>query len=294
MLQSQAATLVFGARGKVGSAVLAGLKMRSPERTIVAGISGPHGRLPDIEFCETPLDDASRLSKALSGVDRVFLMIPFGTNMTERLQTFTQCARARGVDFVVRLSGLDARVGSPSAMGRLQGALDLQLLNSGIDCCILRCNSFMQNFSGIYRPMLQKGRLALAQGAGQISFIDCRDIGRAAATILANPDDYRGRVLDLNGPEPLSNNDAVAHINRVTGGAVRYEAITEEKARQGYRRAGLPGWEIDVFLSLDRYLREGGGARSSTPLFTLLGKAPTTFAEFALDYKTLWMPLADA
>ncbi|MFV0278233.1 MAG: NmrA family NAD(P)-binding protein [Parahaliea sp.] len=279
--------LVMGAGGNVGSAVLAGLRQSEGSLAVYAGRSGSGQRSPLDR--PAPFDDRQQLLAALAGVDRTFLMVPFGGRMREWAQRFVDCALAQGVRFIVRLSGLAAAPDSGSAMGRLQAEVDAIVRDSGIDCCILRCNSFMQNFAGMYRLMLLRDRLALAHGEARISFIDTRDIGRAAANILLDPEPYRGAVLDLDGPEALDNHAVARLIGAAVGREVRYTPISEEKACAGYRRIGLPEWEVEVFRSLDRYLREGHAAGGGDTLAAVLGRPPATLADYVSSYRERWL-----
>ncbi len=276
----------------MGSAVISGLNHNGLPRdgAVIAGISQSN-RVKPVSGATTrlaPFADRQQLMAALDGVNRVFLMVPFGGEMRHWTESFIDCARKSQVQFIVRLSGLAAAPDSTSAMGRLQGELDALLASSGIDYCILRCNSFMQNYTGMYRQMLRRGRLALAHGNAGINFVDTRDIGAAAANILCAPEAYYGATLDFDGPEALSNTDVTDMISRITGRDIRYLPISEERAREGYRRLGLPGWEIEVFTSLDRFLREGHAARDSGDLKRVLGRNPGRFSDFALDHRALW------
>lgn len=291
-MTEKVSVLVTGARGQVGSAVLAGLAENgfvTAGNTVFAGVSHADDAVP-VAARLANLGDRDTLRSALEGVDRAFLMVPFGATMREQGRNFIDCARDSGVRFIVRLSGLAAAPDSASAMGRLQAEVDALLIASGIDYCILRCNSFMQNFAGMYRPMLQRGRLALAQGEGRIAFVDTRDIGRAAANILCDPQPHARTVLDLNGPQALSNSEVVAQISAVTGRDIEYRPISEDKARAGYQRAGLPDWEVDIFASLDRFLAEGGGEGSPDTLARVLGHAPGSFADFCRCDPSRWTP----
>ncbi len=284
--------LVLGARGNVGSAVLASLR-RAGRATcdgeVYAGISARGEAVPPGPLRCANLDHTEQLLAAMEGVDRAFVMVPFGDRMSERMQRVIDCARDAGLAFVVRLSGLAAAEDGPSAMARCQGHLDRMLRDSGIDHCILRCNSFMQNFTGMYCPMLRRGRLSLAQGEGRISFVDTADIGEAAARILCAPDQFSASVLDINGPEALTNRGIAAQIAKVSGRDIEYRPLTEERAREGYRRAGLPEWEVELFSELDRFLGGGGAALSGAPLARVLGRTPTPFAEFAQRHRGCWI-----
>jgi uncharacterized protein YbjT (DUF2867 family) len=174
-------------------------------------------------------------------------------------------------------------------MGRLQGEIDELVRQSGIDYCILRCNSFMQNFSGMYRQMIVRGKLGLAHGDAKISFIDTDDIARVAATVMLQPENYAASTLDLHGPQALSNGQVIDCIRRVTGRDIQYIAISDAKAREGYLRARLEDWEIEVFSSLDSYFRSGYGLGSGDLVERILKRKAADFQSFAQRNKGKWL-----
>lgn len=287
--------LITGSTGNVGSAVIESLnthQSRKARFNIIAGVSGRSGCPgddPQIDCRLCPYGDREKILQALEGIDSVFLMIPFGDKMIEWARQFVQCALEKDVKFIVRLSGLAASLESKSAMGRLQGGIDEAVKQSGIDYCILRCNSFMQNFSRMYRPMIQRGKLGLAHGDARISFIDTGDIGSIAAKVLLCPENYTASTLDLHGPQALSNEEVVECIRRVTGRDLQYIAISGEKAREGYLRAKMEDWEIDVFSSLDSYFRDGYGLGSGDLVEQILKRKGGDFRSFADKNRDLWL-----
>ena len=56
---------------------------------------------------------------------------------------------------------------------------------SGIPFTFLRPNFFMQNFVNLYGQMIRDtDSFSLAAGDGKVSFVDIRDSGSVAATVL--------------------------------------------------------------------------------------------------------------
>ena len=61
---------------------------------------------------------------------------------------------------------------------------------SGIRYTFLRPNFFMQNFVNLYGQMIRDtDSFSLAAGDGKVNFVDIRDIGSAAATVLTEQND---------------------------------------------------------------------------------------------------------
>ncbi len=283
--------LITGSTGNVGSAIVEGLSQADCELKVIAATSGRNISLQDgtpIEHRSCPYGDRQKIMGALEGIDRVFLMIPFGANMVQWGRTFVECARNSNVSFIVRLSGLSASPDSQSLMARIQGEVDDIVRQSGIDYCILRCNSFMQNFSGMYRSMIRVGKLGLAHGDAGVSFIDTRDIAGVAVKALCSPGYFSQLTLDLHGPRALSVAEVVECISAATNKKLRYVELTKERARMGYQRANLDAWEIEMFTSLDTYLRQGYGAGDSAALKQILGRDGRDFESFSREYASLW------
>ena len=286
---------VTGSRGHTGSVLIENLVSEvesGAEMRIVAGVTATPKQNRKFDHVETRVcnyGNEQQLYQALEGVDAAYLMVPFGRDMIEWGRQFVAAAMIHKVKFIVRLSGLGASVDSLSAMGRLHGTIDEIVRDSGIDYCVLRCNSFMQNFTGMYRQMVMRGKLALAHGDAKISFIDTSDIAAVAAKALANPDFYSGKTLDLHGPQRLSNKDVVDVIGRITDSEIENIILSAERVRESYRRAKFGAWEQDVFCSLDRYFRDGYAEGDPAQLEQALGRGAMDFETFAELNKSIWM-----
>lgn len=281
---------VAGATGNVGSALLRELSARGA--SCIAGLRSKPDAPRISARCETrPFDfaDASLLEPALDGADGLFLMVPFCEPMVEWGRRVVSAARSMRVRFIVRLSGLGAAVDCPSAMGRLHGLIDEAVRESGIDYCVLRCNSFMQNFSGLYRRMIrERGLIQLPEGDAKACFVDTGDIAAVAAAVLSAPARHRNRTYDLSGPEPLANDEAAEILSEVTCRTIRYQPITPEQARKGYAKLGVSPWRIEVLDSLSRFIRAGGAASPSPDVRRVLGREPGSFRAFARTHREVW------
>lgn len=283
--------LITGATGNIGAATLALLKGRSVER--VAAISGATRQLDVTAGTECRVcnyNDERQVAEALQEVDGALLLVPFDEDMVTWGTRFVEAARRAGVGFILRISGLAAAPDCPSKMGQLHGQIDEAVKASGVPYCILRCNSFMQNFSGVYRYMIRKkGVLSLPEGDARASLVDTADIGEVAAVILADPSPHFGRTYDLDGPNALSNSDAVNIISSVTGRCIEYRPISAEEACRTYEKLGVSGWRIDVLDSLSRFIRDGHADRSGQTLQKLLRRPPRTFERFSRDTHECWL-----
>jgi uncharacterized protein YbjT (DUF2867 family) len=289
--ESQAETvLVTGGTGNVGSSLLK--ELHGSGLHVIAAASCEESNstlssLGDSRLCS--YDNPSQMDLALEGINAVFLMVPFNEKMLTWGEQFVEQARQAGVQFIVRLSGLAAEPDGESKMGQLHAQIDEAVKRSGISWCILRCNSFMQNFSGLYRGMIRHGLLSLPEGDARSAFIDTRDISSVVAHILINPEPHHNHVYDLSGAEALSNTEAAEIISEVTGISLRYLAISEEETRMTYQKMGISPWRIEVLESLSRYICKGNARFATDTVENLLGRPPRSFRKFAEDHRQFWI-----
>lgn len=284
------AILVTGSNGNIGSAVIEYLQTK--DTILRAGISGARrptcaGEGSSVVTCN--FRDRAQMLQALQGVERAYLMVPFHRDMLEWGRNFVAAGSACGVRFIVRLSALGAGPDSPSAMGRLHGEIDGYVMDSGIDFCIVRCNSFMQNFSGHYSGMIRQGRLCLAQGDARSNFIDTRDIASVVAKVLLAPERFSGRTLDLHGPQCLSNYEAADLISGATGKRLEYVPLTDDQEARHLSRAGIGEWEQAVLRSLNNCLCEGFAIGDPSELEGLLDRDALSFPAFARENRHRWL-----
>jgi hypothetical protein len=108
--------LVTGATGKNGMEIL---KRLAPRRERIRAMVRKRNEMMAVtlhsepEFVEADFDDAVSLRKALSGVQRAFLVTNSSERVEERQLRFVSLAREAGVKHIVYLSQLHASLESP-------------------------------------------------------------------------------------------------------------------------------------------------------------------------------------
>lgn len=279
------ALLISGATGNVGRALLP--LLQSLDATLIAGstrgdaVDGVPGRAVDF-------NDVASLTRAFTGVDTAFIVIPLNPHMVAMAANVAQAARAAGVKHLVRVSGAGADPASPYTIGRLQGEVDRYLTGSGIPTTLLRPKSFMQNFSNFLAGMVKGGAFYSSQGQGRVPFIDVRDIAAVAATVLANPAAHAGQAYVLTGPESLTNREALDLIGQATGRTIALVDIPEAAAVQSMRAMGMPDLVVDAMSSLNQLIAAGYVAETTDTVQQLTGRPARRFGDFARDHVQAW------
>ena len=285
--------LITGASGLSGGVVLAaaraaGLPVTALYRARTDAAAAPAG----VPHVIADFADRAALATALAGIETVYLVCAPIPQLVELETNVIEAAQAAGVRHVLLNSALGAgrwHKSYPAWHTRVEQTLHA----SGIAYTIIRPNGFMQNFV-TYNGDTIRAQNAFygAAGEAKMSLIDVRDIGEAAAAILANPAAHAGRIYELNGPEPLSNADAAALISAAVGRTVNYEDIPEEAQRQAMLGAGMPEWQVTAILELQEYYRTGACAGSDADLVGLLGHRARRFAAWAVENASTFAPAA--
>ncbi|QLY30228.1 SDR family oxidoreductase [Nocardia huaxiensis] len=221
-------TLVTGARGKIGQAVLAqlhtaGLPVRAASADPSA-LSVPAG----VEAAELRLDSPETFEAALDGVTQVFLYPePAG------IDAFIAAARQAGVEHVVLLStsavlSPDAET-SPLAMHNL--AVEKALAASDLTVTVLRPDSFATNTLGWAHFIGNDLPIQHAYPEAAMAVVHPGDIADIAVAALTG-DALRGRTFTVTGPELLSFREQLALVSEILGRDIPMQLITRADAEQ--------------------------------------------------------------
>ena len=290
MMSISVPTLVVGATGNIGREVVALLR-NDPQIELWVGSRGGQNT-QDIDGVATralDLLDTDCLQAAFAGIERVLLITPAHPLMAQMTANAVTAARVAGVKHVVRISGAGADLQSEVAIARLQGLCDQLLVDSGLAYTLLRPKNFMQNFSTFMRDMVRSGAVYSSQGDGLVPFVDVRDIAQVAAQVLRAPEAHAGRAYTLTGPQALSNAQAVALIAQAIERPVQVVPISEEQAVAGMAQAGMQPSLVEAMSSLNRIIAAGWVAEVTPDVPQLLGREATSFAQFAHDYRAVWV-----
>jgi len=231
--------------------------------------------------------DPVSLRRAMRGIDRVFLLLPFAEPMIHWVGQAVAAARATGASHIVRLSGFGADPESGCLLNRIQGRLDSVVRGSGVPWTVLRPNAFMQNFPAHHGGIIRRDdAFYLPDGDGRTSYVDARDIASVAAEVLLAPELYRNQALDITGPEALSGGDVAEILSTAAGRPISYHPVDEDAARGAM--AGMPRWSTEALLSMSAFVRADGAAAVRHTVRDVTGNHPITFERFARDYADAW------
>jgi len=283
--------LVSGATGTVGSEVVKQLLSAKGERKDIKAAARSANdstfRNLGVQALELDYNKPDTLSTALRGVDKLFLLTPFQSNMVDLTSNLVNEITKAGVKYIVKQSvlGADAEPGITSS--RLHRQAEKVIEESGIPFTFLRPNFFMQNFVTFYSNFIKtQGAFYVPAGDAKASFVDVRDIAAVAVQALGKNGESKhiGKAYDITGAEALSYGEAAEILSKELAKKVNYVNISDEDTRKGMKDMGADEWTINSMIELFGIARAGYLSEISTAVEQVTGNKPTTFSQFARNY----------
>ena len=282
--------LVTGASGNVGSRLVRRLvEAGAPTRAFVRRPEAA-AELQElgVETALGTFEDPESLRRAMSGVERVYVVSPPGVDvMAEQQLAVVSAAQAEGVRHVVKQSSITADEDSDASIVVAHRRVEEAIEASGMSWTHLRPHWFMQNELGQAGTITSDG-VFYAPDVTEISMIDVADVASAAARVLTS-EGHEGKSYVLTGPEVVSYADLAEAYSRVLGREVRWQEVSLDDARDSMRESGLPEELAVGFTEIMGRYRAGGVTRKVSPAVEeLTGRAPRTFEEFLRENRGVY------
>lgn len=279
--------LVTGALGNVGAEVIKQLQAwGSPIRAADIDEEKIQARFgPGVEAVQFDFTANATYPQAFADVEKMFLMRPPHIADVKRLMVpALEAAQRAGVKHVVFLS----LIGIEKAKFVPHYKVELALKELGFETTFLRCSFFMQNLNTTHRAEIRdRHEIFVPVGNARTSFIDVRDIGAVAATVLVEPG-HTNRNYDLTGNEALDYWQTADILSRVLGRRITYRNPNALQYFIGSLRRGLPFDFALVTTGLYTSTRMGMADVVTGDLEAILRRKPITFRQYAEDYRETW------
>lgn len=280
---------VVGASGTVGRHVVGELHARGASvRALVrdpARAGTVLGEQADLVVGD--FDHPASVRRALEDADAVFLTSADGPSKVDHENAVIDAARAVGEPRIVKLASIGSATGSPVATWDWHGRITDHLVASGLEHVVLQANFFMSNLAMAADSIRHAGAIFAPAGGARIAMIDPRDVGAAAAAVLADRD-HAGRTYVLTGPQALTYDDVAAQLSEALGRQVAFVDVPGPASTAALLEAGMPPWLADFLPALFAELRDGAGVDVTDSVHRLTGCAPRSFADFARDHRSLF------
>lgn len=283
-------TLVIGGTGTVGSQVVRELLAREVAVQVLTRNAEKAKALPaGAEGVIGDLLDPKSVRSVFRDVNGVFLLLAVSTSETQEGLMAVNGMRMAGVKRIVYSSvfNLEQVPNMPHFGSKLP--IETVVKASGISYTILRPNNYFQNDYLFKDAMLKYGIYPQPIGDIGVSRVDVRDIAEAAA-IAFTTSGHEGQTYNLVGPQVHTGKSTAEVWSRALSKPIAYGG-NDLDAWEQQSLQFLPAWMVFDFRLMYQYFQDKG--LKATPadidrLTKLLGRAPRSFEDFAMETARLW------
>ena len=280
---SKPALLVAGASGHLGRRVIE-LLLESGAGPVIATTRTPE-KLADldaggVDVRKAAFAEPASLAAAFRGAGRMLLVstndLP---NRRKEQRAAVEAAVTAGVKHVVYTSAPAARPDPANPLIDSHFWTEQALAASPVGWTVLRNNIYAEiTLMGLPRAVAT-GQLFTATGNGGRSYVTREDCARAAAAALAS--DFDGqRIVDVTGPEAVTQDALAALVSEISGRTVVHVPVSAADLIAGMTAAGLPAPIASVLAAFDVDAAEGYHAMVTPVVAALTGRAPTPLRDF--------------
>lgn len=249
---------------------------RSLDRAWLAG----HG-VEDVRSGD--LLDRAALFEAMRGVDTV---IHLGPGLQQKETTMGEfvidAAKRAGVGRFIYISVIHPQI-DYLMNHRAKRMVEDYLIGSRLNFTILRPQHYFQNVA--VRDAVESGAFALPYSMERpLGFVDMADLGAAAALVATAPG-HDFATYDIASNEHLSGNEIASLLSDISGRSVSPARMPLQDFIDGYAKylafdeTGVD-WTADAITRLFTYYDRYGIRGNGNVLTWLLGRPPTSFAEY--------------
>jgi len=289
---SSPVVLVTSASGRIGKEVIARLKL-SNKFTVRAAVHSPNKgdylkKLGADEVVKFDLTDKGTWDGALKGVEAVY-SASLDPLLEHHLSFSKHLGTLQGqVKHVVRVSCMGADTNTASYDKDVHVSRDgapipimLQhywwgekaLVDTGLPLTVLRANFFMNHLLKTNTDTIDnEGWFSNPLGKTRNSFVCTNDIAEVAVQcLLDGPKLHSNKFYDLTGPAPQNMDEIAADLSAALGKKVVY------------RPQNLADFEKDfgpTRAAFFEYLANGFYTRCSPDFYNLIGRKPTSYADY--------------
>ncbi len=275
--------LVTGAAGKTGRAVIQALIQRGVSvRAFVRRPNQAPG-LKSLGVEEVQVGDLLSyhvVMQSLQDIRAVYHLCPNVSPYELRIgQTVISAAKSSGVEHCVFHSVMHPQTESmPHHWGKLR--VEEHLFESGLPFTILQPTAYMQNLLGYWESILDRGIYPVPYSREARScLVDLQDVAQVAAKVLTEPG-HEGATYELVGTHPMSQIEIAQQLSEGLQRDVQVKQIALDEWEAKARATGLGEYQITTLKGMFDYYDRFGFMGNSNVLSWLLGRMPTSLAEF--------------
>lgn len=278
--------IVTGASGQLGRQVVGHL-LEAGAAPIIAVTRNPD-KLADlkekgVEVRQGDFNDPASLGAAFAGGKRILIISTDDLEPGKRLAAHSNAiaaAKAAGIEHIVYTSLVNPVPESPITFTADHQDTEKLIAETGAGHTILRNNLYTDLLLMSGQQAIAMGQLFAAAGEGRTGYVTRADCARAAAAALMN--ETGQKVLDITGPEAVSQGEIAAILSEIAGKEIPYVPMQAEDLVQAMVANGMPEFMARVFVSFDQAIAAGYLDVVSDDLKALTGRPGQTVRDFLM------------
>lgn len=264
--------LVTGATGTVGRHVVDQL-IEAGQRVRALTRNPAKANLPrPVEVVAGDLTKPATLEVALDGVTGMHLLNASGHDHTP-LQT--------GPDIVALATQAGVRRVTVLAAGQ-NGPVEQAVAASDLEWTQVWPIDYMANTLGWAESIRTKGVVREPYGGRRTASVDEADVAAVVVAVLLKGG-HAGKTYKISGPEALTPVDKVRVIGATIGRDLRFVELTNDQAREQWRKEGWPEEGIEFMLHMWASVPAAVGEVVPT-VEQITGRLPRSFARWAAEH----------
>lgn len=276
--------LITGATGNVGRAVLDHLPIQGSTQTIYAGVRNVESakkklkHFTEMQFRTFDFQNSATFQTAFEAVETLFLLRPpHIADVAAVFEPMMKTAKLMGIKNVVFLSvqGADQSSWIP------HHKIEKLILDLDFQYVFLRPGYFMQNLTTtLYAEIESNNTITLPAGNAKFNWVDVKDIGAVAATVIQNIDVHQNKIYTLTGSKNLSFAEVVARINQKLETDIEYKSVNPISFFIKKKQEGVPTAMVIVLIVLHFLPRFQKEPEIHNDIFIVLSRKPINLDSF--------------
>jgi len=280
---------VTGASGQLGRQVIDNLLAagaspiiavsRSPEKLADLADKGVEARKGDF-------NDPASLGAAFAGGKRLLIIstddLEPGKRLTAHKNAIAAAAK-EGISHIVYTSLTNPVEESPITFSGDHCDTEAMIKDAGADYTILRNNLYTDLVVMSGGQSIGMGQHFAASAEGKTGYVTRADCARAAAAALMQ--ETGSSILNITGPEAITQADIAAILSEIAGKDIPYIPISNDELIQAMIGAGQPEIMANVFASFDEAIAKDYLSVATDDLEKLTGQAGQSARDFLIANK---------
>lgn len=280
--------LVTGATGNFGRLTIDFLLKKGIAANTISALVRDEAKASDLKQKGINLkigdyDNYDSLLAAFQGIDKLLLVS--GTDLVNRGKqqlNAVKAAKEAGIKHILYTSfeRKNETESSPIAfLAQSHIDTDNAVKASGINYTIFRNNLYLDVLPMFLGEKVLEQGIFFPAGEGQAAYVSRNDLAEAAANVLIS-DGHENKKYAMNNVTNYSMKNIADTLSEITNSTVSYTSPSPEVYSDVLKNAGVPGEYIGMFVGFAEAIKQGEFQAESSDLEKLLGRKPTTLADF--------------